>query len=196
MHKYKGTKGDLGAVLGIFFDREVGGDHPNDFIESLQFSRAKPEGNPVTNVNMKDLVMQFEHEPFWSYDGSLTTPPLAEGIKWTVFSKIMNISENQLRGFQQWFSHNHEFACGKGNNRVLQPLNDRVLYYSTKKQAAQNAQKIPGYSGHIPFKQDLIGLTTGESNRLAGNDFAANKSGILKAGASILTSPRYGGMRS
>ena len=59
VHKYKGTKGDLGAVLGIFFDREVGGNHPNDFIESLQFSRAAPEGNPITNVNMKDFVMQF-----------------------------------------------------------------------------------------------------------------------------------------
>ena len=116
---------------------------------------------------------------------------MAEGIKWTVFSKIMNISDNQLRGFQQWFSHNHEFACGKGNNRVLQPLNDRTLYYSQKKQMAQNGQQFPGYAGNLPFKP----VTIGEGNRMMGDDFAANNSGFLKAGASILTSPRYGSMR-
>lgn len=61
---------------------------------------------------------------------------------------------------------------------------------------AQSGQKIPGYSGHIPFKQDLIGLTTGESNRKAGDDFSANKSGILKAGESIVNSSSFGAMRS
>ena len=34
-----------------------------------------------------------------------------------------------------------------------------------------SGQKIPGYSGHIPFKQDLIGLTTGETNRQAGEGY-------------------------
>ena len=61
---------------------------------------------------------------------------------------------------------------------------------------AQSGQKIPGYSGFIPFKQDLIGLTTGESNRKAGEDFVSNKTGIVKAGADILNSSKLGGMRS
>ena len=43
---------------------------------------------------------------------------------------------------------------------------------------AQSGQKIPGYSGHIPLKMDLIGLTTGESNRKAGEDYSAAKFGI------------------
>ena len=88
VHKYKGTEGELGAVLGIFFDREVGGDEPNDFIESLEFSRAQPEGLPISDVNLKDFQTQLEHDGYWSYDGSLTTPPCSEGIKWTLFSDV------------------------------------------------------------------------------------------------------------
>ena len=130
VHKYKGTDSQLGAVLGIFFDLEVGGNRPNEFIESLKFSKAHPEGIPINEVNLKDFLSELEKDGYWSYDGSLTTPPCSEGIKWTIFSDVQSISETQLEGIQHWFSHNHEFAGGKGNNRALQPLNERTLYYS------------------------------------------------------------------
>jgi hypothetical protein len=28
-------------------------------------------------------------------------------------------------------------------------------------------KKLPGYTGHVPFRSDTIGLTTGEANRTA-----------------------------
>ena len=34
-----------------------------------------------------------------------------------------------------------------------------------------NRTKLPGYTGHIPYKQDLIGVTTGEANRLSSNTY-------------------------
>ena len=47
-------------------------------------------------------------------------------------------------------------------------------------------QKIPGYSGHIPLKQDLVGHTTGESNRQAGENFRyTRKPGMIDTGSSI-----------
>lgn len=62
---------------------------------------------------------------------------------------------------------------------------------------AQSGQKIPGYSGHIPFKQDLIGLTTGESNRRAGEDYVGHFSGgMANHGASIMNPSNKGSMRS
>ena len=61
---------------------------------------------------------------------------------------------------------------------------------------AQSGQKIPGYSGHIPLKQDLIGLTTGESNRKAGQDYVNSKTGMSSAGAQIVSSSQLGSMRS
>jgi len=31
---------------------------------------------------------------------------------------------------EKWFSDDHGFAEGKGNNRAVQPLNRRKVYYS------------------------------------------------------------------
>jgi hypothetical protein len=30
---------------------------------------------------------------------------------------------------------------------------------------ADNSHKLPGYTGHVPFRNDLVGLTTGEANK-------------------------------
>ena len=61
---------------------------------------------------------------------------------------------------------------------------------------SQSGQKIPGYSGHIPFKQDLIGLTTGESNRKAGEDYVGFFSGSLASNGSAILKSNEGSMRS
>ena len=39
----------------------------------------------------------------------------------------------------------------------------------------QSGQKIPGYSGFIPHKQEHVGLTTGESNKQAGFSYLTAK---------------------
>ena len=55
---------------------------------------------------------------YWSYPGSLTTPPCQEGIKWTLLEDVQNISDAQLEGFDKYFASNSTFADGEGNNRV------------------------------------------------------------------------------
>ncbi|WP_239690505.1 carbonic anhydrase family protein [Loigolactobacillus backii] len=58
----------------------------------------------------------------YHYVGSLTTPPLIEGVEWYVAEKPFTISQEQLERYQQFFP--------KTNNRTLQPLNDRqVMQY-------------------------------------------------------------------
>lgn len=55
---------------------------------------------------------------FWSYDGSLTTPPCTEGIKWSVLKSVQPISEAQLAKFTALWAGDAAYAEGKGNNRV------------------------------------------------------------------------------
>lgn len=55
---------------------------------------------------------------YYSYDGSLATPPCTEGVSWFVLKDPITISENQLRIFKSIFPV---------NARPLQPLGQRVV---------------------------------------------------------------------
>jgi carbonic anhydrase len=54
----------------------------------------------------------------YRYDGSLTTPPCSEGVKWFVLTTPIELSAEQVAAFR---------AVLVGNNRPVQPLNARVI---------------------------------------------------------------------
>ena len=55
----------------------------------------------------------------------------------------------------------------------------------------QSGSKIPGYSGHIPLKLDVVGHTTGESNRQAGDNFRyTRKPALVDSGAATFQQSR------
>ena len=141
VHKYKKT-GELGAVLGFFFDRKAGGNATNPLIESLKFAQTV-EGATITvdNVALSDFLATADFSEYWSYPGSLTVPPCVEGIKWTVIKKILPISDAQLNAFNQFFSDNEAFANGLGNNRLIQPLKARTLYFIEEEKKDKKEKK-------------------------------------------------------
>ena len=54
----------------------------------------------------------------YRYDGSLTTPPCSEGVKWIVMTTPIELSKDQIGAFTSLI---HD------NNRPLQPLNGRTV---------------------------------------------------------------------
>jgi carbonic anhydrase len=52
------------------------------------------------------------------YDGSLTTPPCSEGVKWLILTAPIQLSTHQIAAFTELL---------EGNNRPVQPLNDRTI---------------------------------------------------------------------
>ena len=82
-----------------------------------------------TNKNIDKLLQMAKLNPgklipkkkgYYRYDGSLTTPPCSEGVKWFVLKKPMSLSPEQLKNFTL-----------EGNtNRPIRPLNDRKILKS------------------------------------------------------------------
>lgn len=105
--------------------------------------------NNLQNVRYRDQQVTLRPVPllsmlpinlnnYYRYDGSLTTPPCAETVSWTVFSECIEISSRQMEMFQRSVNSNSAGQPGSnkqdiplGNNfRLEQPLNDRIIYSS------------------------------------------------------------------
>ena len=56
---------------------------------------------------------------YYRFNGSLTTPPCTEGVRWIVLKDIQTASEAQFDEFNKLLSH--------PNNRPVQPVNARVV---------------------------------------------------------------------
>ncbi|MCD2255515.1 carbonic anhydrase family protein [Lactobacillus sp. CC-MHH1034] len=64
------------------------------------------------------LTDWFDAASYYHYIGSLTTPPVIEGIEWYVAATPLTIAPKQLATFKQLFPE---------NNRQIQALNDRPI---------------------------------------------------------------------
>lgn len=61
---------------------------------------------------------------YFTYSGSLTTPPCSEGVHWFVLTEPVYVSRSAVSRYQQVLINNSGYA---GNNRPLQPLNGRTV---------------------------------------------------------------------
>eukprot|EP01060_Flectonema_neradi_P019178 TRINITY_DN2618_c4_g1_i1.p1 TRINITY_DN2618_c4_g1~~TRINITY_DN2618_c4_g1_i1.p1 ORF type:complete len:3038 (+),score=551.49 TRINITY_DN2618_c4_g1_i1:62-9115(+) len=80
---------------------------------------------------------------YYTYDGSLTTPPCSEQAKWYVYTSQMLMSNNQLQLIMGQMNLTGEVAVAKrtgwspqscttfGNNRPIQPTGTRVVRRTT-----------------------------------------------------------------
>lgn len=126
-----------GAVIGVFFDRELGGNRDNPFLTSFFDARDSScngdedcDTSEETKIALRQFLGTIDFTEYWSYDGSFTTPPCTEGIKWSVIKQVQPISDAQLKKFTENMADKDSFAGGKGNNRVVQSLEQRTLSYS------------------------------------------------------------------
>lgn len=71
------------------------------------------------SIDLLDLLP--ENKSFYSYSGSLTTPPCTENVNWIVFKQPLIISLEEVLKLKDNMPIN--------NYRNEQPLNDRKVYY-------------------------------------------------------------------
>ncbi|KAL1392850.1 hypothetical protein pipiens_003115 [Culex pipiens pipiens] len=113
------------AVLGYFFANSTKAKNQR-WIDSLQ--SIKKTGSSYTFVhpqymNIANLVGS-DLRPYFSYDGSLTTPPCYETVSWIVHREPLLITNKQLKLFQ---SLRGKFGYMRDNYRPIQMLNEREI---------------------------------------------------------------------
>ena len=74
-----------------------GGSTTNPFIDSV-FEAIQDD---TKKVAVRQFLSTVDMTDYWSYDGSFTTPPCTEGIKWSVIKQVQSISQAQLDKFKE-----------------------------------------------------------------------------------------------
>uniref|UniRef100_A0A182WJ26 carbonic anhydrase n=1 Tax=Anopheles minimus TaxID=112268 RepID=A0A182WJ26_9DIPT len=124
-------------------------NYPDGLTVLAFFYEISPEDNPMYqefiellgNVTGSHLSEQFETPPslkdliakdllhYYTYDGSLTTPPCSEVVTWIDFKEPILLSHAQVQAFRAL--ENEEGHPLTHNFRPVQPLGDRVVLYNT-----------------------------------------------------------------
>jgi len=104
------------AVVGVMFDVVKKRN-----TKMMKILRALPlnagdENSFESGIKGYDLLPITQE--YYRFNGSLTTPPCSEGVKWFVMKKPVSISDGQLKQFID--------VMGT-NNRPLQPKNSRAV---------------------------------------------------------------------
>ncbi|MEO8325533.1 MAG: carbonic anhydrase family protein [Nitrospirota bacterium] len=83
-------------------------DQAGKWIEQKLGHRIPIEGEDIRSgliLNVKDLLPKNTSH-FYSYHGSLTTPPCSEGVQWIILKEPLEVSEQQVQRFVNTIGHN------------------------------------------------------------------------------------------
>jgi carbonic anhydrase len=104
------------AVLGVFIEEGAENQPLAAVFDHLPTEPGDPEEIEGVEVSVADALPG--ELAAWRYDGSLTTPPCSQGVRWHVLSTPIEASAAQIRAFEAIFDHNF---------RPTQPLHGRVI---------------------------------------------------------------------
>jgi len=109
------TNGDL-VVLSVMFEK---GDS-NIVLEKLWSHMPEQSGaheNLTDNITASNLMPK--NMDYYQFNGSLTTPPCSEGVRWYVLKNPIKVSQQQVDKFHHTMHH--------ANNRPVQSINARLI---------------------------------------------------------------------
>ncbi len=107
-----------GAVVVLTILLDIADANP--FIDNIWQNVPGGEGDDyVEDIYDMDLVALIEPTAaYYTYSGSLTTPPCIEGVTWIILNKAQTVSYEQVQFFGKVFPN---------NNRPLQKINGRIV---------------------------------------------------------------------
>lgn len=112
---HKDDSGNI-AVLGVML---VEG-YENSEMQKVLNNAPQKHGEEIAIKNEKFRMTKLipEKPDYYKYEGSLTTPPCSETVRWNVFKEEVEVSKNQINSFRKLYSM---------NARTVQPLGSREV---------------------------------------------------------------------
>lgn len=117
VHRNAAT-GGMAVVAVMIMEGEAENEAYQQVFRHLPAQECSAETHPTTMINARDLLPQHTR-CFYTYEGSLTTPPCTEVVRWLVLAEPVMLSAEQLTTFGAIYDH---------NARPVQPLYNRDLF--------------------------------------------------------------------
>lgn len=98
---HKGAHGEL-AVIAVFMEE----GKENDFIKTLWSNFPKEQGKEYAHTDLKinaNQILPKNTAAYYTYHGSLTTPPCSEIVNWFVLKTPIQVSKAELEKFASIF---------------------------------------------------------------------------------------------
>jgi carbonic anhydrase len=112
---HKNARGEL-AVVAVL----LSAGKTNEFLKPI-FDNFPAKGTAENDVAGQSInIGRFlpQSHGYYTFDGSLTTPPCSEHVRWFILKTPVEVSDKQLMQFEARYAH---------DNRPTQPLNGRVV---------------------------------------------------------------------
>lgn len=106
------------VVVAVLINRGRSNDFLQPIFDHIPQTKEKEESSDVM-VDATNLLPQAR--PYYTFSGSLTTPPCSEGVTWLVLKNPVEASDSQIKMFAKFY---------KNNARPVQPLSGRTVLES------------------------------------------------------------------
>jgi len=109
--------GDL-LVVGVFFETEAESE-TNEWLSQFweYFSDEEGEEEHDVDIDFNDFVNELDIDDYWTYSGSLTTPPCTEGVTFVILKETQKLTPEEVTALN---------TAVRYNSRYTQDVNGRV----------------------------------------------------------------------
>jgi carbonic anhydrase len=107
------------AVVAVLFEQGSANPLIDTLWKNIPSEKDKPQDIPSVSIQAQDLLPS--KRSYFTYAGSLTTPPCTEGVSWYVLNNHATISPRQVAAFAKLY---------RKNARPIQQTNGREILES------------------------------------------------------------------
>ncbi|XP_059479271.1 carbonic anhydrase 2-like [Neocloeon triangulifer] len=84
-----------------------------------------------------ELLLPRDKSQYYTYNGSLTTPPCSEVVTWIDYKESIPLSHEQVEEFRSLKNTDGDLLTH--NNRPVQPVGDRIVYFNEREDYGDSA---------------------------------------------------------